>query len=216
MTATEQNRLTRLVKRFLDLMWYLLLFGTIAWTVTVLIVGLNIPADPAERHTDVNVFLSFKVFPDVAVEQAGETTAKAAALISGRSELYINNTHGRQAWYLAGGIEVVMALIGLFGLMHMRKLFTALAKGDWFIEGNNRHIEILGYVFIAWHIIRPLLQYFGGRMILNDINLQDRSIQLLPSFEFNLAGIFTGFAILVLAAVLREAVRIHRDQALTI
>lgn len=109
-----------------------------------------------------------------------------------------------------------MAIIGLFGLMHMRKLFTSLAEGEWFSVENTRHIEVVGYVFIGWHIIRPLLQYSGGRAILNDINLQTQAIQLLPSFEFNITGIFTGFAFLVLAAVLREAARIHHDQELTI
>ncbi len=74
----------------------------------------------------------------------------------------------------------------------------------------------IGYVFIGWHIISPGLQYFGSRMMLQDIAFNVPGIQLYPGFEFNIGGVFAGLAIIVLSGVLREAASMHQEQSLTI
>ena len=53
-------------------------------------------------------------------------------------------------------------------------------------------------------------------MMLNDIGFNVQGIQLHPAFEINIAGVFAGFAIIVLSGVLREAARIHHEQSLTV
>ena len=61
MSPAQQNKLTILVKRFLDLLRFLFLGVAVIWPITVMVIGLNIPADPEQRHTDVNVFLNFRI-----------------------------------------------------------------------------------------------------------------------------------------------------------
>ena len=98
----------------------------------------------------------------------------------------------------------------------MRNLFSSLVEGSTFTDENAERIRTLGYIFIAWNIIDPLLQYFGNRAMLQDIAFNTPGIQLYPGFTFNIGGLFAGFAIIVLAGVLREAASIHQDQSLTI
>ena len=214
--SNDSRRLTKIVKRFLDLIWFILLFTAIVWPIAMIVIGLNIPSDPEQRTTDVNVFLAFKIYPDVAAEPAADSTSAAGALISGRGEVKIDNTRGLLAWYLAGAITEVMGLIALFGLAQMRRLFASLLRGESFARENADRISKIGYAFIAWHIILPLLQYFGGRAVLHDIGFNVQGIQLNPAFEFNIVGIFTGLAIIVLAGVSREAASMHQEQSLTI
>lgn len=215
MSITE-HRLARIVKRFLDMIWYALIFTAIVWPVAVMVIGLSMPSDPSQRHADIDTFLGFRIYSDVVTEPATESADAAELLIRGQGMVQLNNTPSLLAWYLSGAITEVMGFIFLFGLLQMRGLFASVIKGESFARENAGRIKTFGYVFIGWHIIYPLLQYFGGRIMLNDIGFNVQGIQLHPAFELNVAGIFAGFAIIVLSGVLREAARIHHEQSLTV
>lgn len=215
MSITD-NRLARIVKRFLDIIWYVLIFTAVVWPIAVMVIGLSMPSDPTQRHADIDTFLGFKIYSDVSTELATEPADAADLLIRGKGMVQLNNTPSLLAWYLSGAITEVMGLIFLFGLLQMRRLFASVIKGESFARENAGRIKTIGYVFIGWHIIYPLLQYFGGRIMLNDIGFNVQGIQLHPAFELNVAGIFAGFAIIVLAGVLREAASIHHEQSLTV
>ena len=214
--STTENRLAGIVKRFLDIIWYVLIFTAVVWPIAVIIIGLSMPSDPAERHADIDTFLSFKIYSDVSTELATQSENAAELLIRGKGMVQLNNTPSLLAWYLSGSITELMGFIFLFGLLQMRRLFASVIKGESFARENADRIKTIGYVFIGWHIIYPLLQYFGGRMMLNDIGFNVQGIQLYPAFELNIAGIFAGFAIVVLSGILREAASIHHEQSLTV
>ena len=216
MSPTQQNKLTILVKRFLDVLRILFLAVAIVWPITVLVVGLTIPSEPEQRLTDVNVFLSFRINSEASTELAKPPGNEGAQLLKGRGDVKINNTRGRLSWYLSGAISEVLLFIFLYGLLAMRKLFISLAEGDTFTQENTERIRRVGYVFIGFHIVNPLLQYFGSRMTLEDIAFNVPGIHLYPAFELNIGGVFAGFAIIVLSGVLREAVSMHQEQSLTI
>jgi len=216
MSPTQQNKLTVLVKRFLGLMRILFLGVAVIWPVVVMVVGLDIPSDPLQRHTDVSVYVNFRINSELSNELATKAGESAVLLASGRGDLLLNNTHSRLSWYISGAISELLLFIFLYGLLTMRKLFSSLAEGNTFTEENVRRIRKVGYAFIAMNIISPLLQYFGGRIMLQDIAFNAPGIQLYPGFELNLGGLFAGFAILVLSGVLREATSIHQEQSLTI
>ncbi|MCW8926886.1 MAG: DUF2975 domain-containing protein [Xanthomonadales bacterium] len=216
MNTARQKKLTILVKHFFNLTWYLFIFFAIAWPVMVMVVGLSISADPEKRHADISVYSGFKINTDVSTGLANSTPEATSLLLSGHGDLKIENTRSRLSWYLFGTISQVMLFIFLLGLWQMRRLFSSLAVGNTFTERNVQHVRVLGYVVIAWNIILPALQYFGGRLMLSDIAFDIPGIQLYPSFELDIGGVFVGLAILVLSGVLHEAVNIKKDQVLTI
>jgi len=215
-SPTQQNKLTVLVKRFLDLIWFLFLAIAVIWLITVLVVGLSIPSDPQQRHTDVNVFLNFRVHSEASADLAKTAANEGELVLKGRGNLLLNNTRSRMSWYLSGAISEIMLFIFLYGLLTMRKLFASLTEGNTFTQENAERIRKIGYVFIGWHMIHPVLQYFGSRAMLQEISFNVPGIQLYPGFEFNIGGVFAGLAIIVLSGVLAEAARTHQEQLLTI
>jgi len=216
MSSGQQKKLTILVKRFLDVLRILFLAVAVVWPITVMVVGLNIPSEPEQRHTDVNVLLNFRVNSTESTELATSPGNEGELLLKGRGDVIINNTRGQLSWYLPGAISEILLFIFLYGLLTMRKLFISLAEGNTFTQENVERIRKVGYVFIGFHIVNPLLQYFGSRMTLEDIAFNVPGIHLHPAFEFNVGGVFAGFAIIVLSGVLREAVSLHHEQSLTI
>jgi hypothetical protein len=107
-------------------------------------------------------------------------------------------------------------IVGLYILLQLRAVFATLASGENFAKGNAELIRRVGIVAIGWALIGPILQYLGGRMILDAYALSFSGIELAPAFELNGLAIFIGVSMLVLAGVLREAADIHETQRLTI
>ena len=64
--------------------------------------------------------------------------------------------------------------------------------------------------------VKPLLQFIGGHIILDEYSLSAAGIQLFPAFQVSGMTVFVGLAMIVLSGVLREATRIHDEQELTI
>ncbi|MFT5098895.1 MAG: hypothetical protein ACI9HY_001009 [Planctomycetaceae bacterium] len=216
MSPTQQNKLTLLVKRSLDVLRIFFFIVAVVWPIAVLVVGFSMPDDPDERTSDVSVFLNFRINSDVSNELTVQPESKSELLIRGRGDLQLNNTRSQLSWFLSGAISEVLLFIFLYGLLTMRKLFASLIEKNTFTFENAERIKKIGYVFVVWHCVSPLLQYFGSRIMLQDIAFNAPGIELFPAFELNLGGIFAGFAIIVLSGILREAANIHHDQSLTI
>lgn len=216
MSPAQQNKLTVLVKRFLDVMRVLFLAVAVIWPITILVVGLSMSSDPEQRHADINIFLQFHINSELSTDLATTSRSESERVLDGRGEVRLNNTRSLLGWYLSAAITEVLLLVFLYGLLTMCGLFASLAEGSTFTEKNAERLRKIGYVFIAFHIVSPVLQYLGSRIMLHDIAFNVPGIELFPAFELNIGGLFAGFAIIVLSGVLREAVSIHHDQSLTI
>ncbi|MEE4175335.1 MAG: DUF2975 domain-containing protein [Xanthomonadales bacterium] len=216
MPSDNPNRLTRLVKRALDLLQYLFLALAIAWPLAVLIIGLGISEDPDARHTDVHAFLNFRILAQEPVDTAAVHVESDQVLLSGNGNLKLNNTKSKLAWWVSGATTEILLLVVLYGVLVARKLFSSLVRGNAFSEGNADRVRRIGWVVVVWNLVAPLLVYLGGLLVLNDVAYDVQGIELYPDISLNLGGLLIGAAILVLAGVWREAAALHEDQALTI
>ena len=216
MSPTQKNRLTWLVKRALDLGRLFVLAGAVVWPIVVLVIGLGISPEADSRHTDISAYLSFKINAVETVDTASARVDQGQLLISGNGNLWLNNTKSNLAWWVSGVLTWVQVLFALYGVMLMRRLFSSLVEGETFSDANAALIQKFGWLVLTFQFVVPALQYFGGRVMLNDIAYDVPGIELFPTFPFSVGGLLTGAAILVLAGVLREANALHREQALTI
>ena len=110
----------------------------------------------------------------------------------------------------------VGGIVGFYMLLQLRAVFTSLAAGDNFDLKNSARIRKFGYVAVGWALISPLLQYFGGQVILQEYSLNLPGIVLSPAFEVNGGAISIGLAMIVLSGVLNEAASINESHQLTI
>jgi hypothetical protein len=216
MTKLQQKNLTKVVGRFIDIIWYIALAAMIIWPIAVLVIGLSNISDPAKHSADINAFLHFDVSSQFSPYGAETTTGEAVQVIAGRGEVKINNTPSVKAWYMTAAITEFMGILGLLALAQIRKVFRSLEMDEPFVRENVEHMRLFGVYFTLWHLVNPCLQYLGGRAALNMINFHASGIELFPAFQFNLVGIFAGLAIIVLSGVMKEATELHQEQELTI
>ena len=83
-------------------------------------------------------------------------------------------------------------------------------------ERPRTNALVRGWAEVRTRNREPLLQFGAGSLVLANIDLVDTGIQLNPSFNLSIAGLFVGFATIVLAGILREAVVLREEQQLTI
>ena len=76
MSPKQKNKLTVLVKCFLDVIWFISLALAVIWPITVMVIGLGIPSDPEQRHTDIHVFLNFRINSNGSVSKVKIKTKK--------------------------------------------------------------------------------------------------------------------------------------------
>lgn len=211
--VSAEKKLTRIVKRLLDGAWYLFAGIAILWPVAALGVGSGFLSDSGSWYVDV--FLGFKIFPEMLNEAATESASAVDAVIRGQSKLQIK-TPSQFAWYMAAAISEGLLVIFLYGLAQTRALFASLVGGKALTLENAGRIRTIGLVLIGWNVVAPLLQYFGGRAMLADIALNVPGIEFYPSTELDVGVLFLGLAIVVLSGVMREAADLHQEQSLTI
>lgn len=205
------------LKVLFDGLFYLFGALMLIGLVMIAIVGLNIPSDEDSRHTDINYPLSFKVLPiEVLNGDHVQDTSKISELIQGQAEIKLNNTLGKAAWYISNTIYILQAVVMLITLYYLRKLFTNFAQRQFFDATNALYIRRIAFIIIGVCVLYPVVIYSGGLMILNDIGNFNDQIELSPSFSLPITGLITGFALLVLAQLIDEAVSIYKEQTLTI
>ena len=208
----SQQRLTSLVRRFLGVMRVLILIGIVFVPLITLAVGYG--ALEESDDPDTRVFAELRVIAD-ADEEADIESPRTNALVQGWAEVRTRN-RDPLSWYLFAGISELVLCLTLYGVIQLRALFADLMEGDAFTSENCARVRTVGVAVVCFYAIAPLLRFGAGCLVLANIDLVDTGIQLSPAFNLSVAGLFVGFAMIVLAGILREAVVLREEQQLTI
>ncbi|MBR9791681.1 MAG: DUF2975 domain-containing protein [Gammaproteobacteria bacterium] len=201
---------TMQLKICFDLLYYFSVFFMFVGVGFILVVGLSIPEEISERHTDIQYLFNAKMLP------AGETYPTASEVILAHGMLKLNNTSGYAAWFFANIETAFAGLITLLGLYNLRKLFANLSNHQTFEPSNVLYIKRLGYIVLSYCILKPVITYLCGLAILADIGRFHEQLQLSPLFSFPFEGLLMGAALLVLAQIINDATTMKQEQALTI
>ena len=207
----SQQRLTSLVRRFLGVMRVLILIGIVFVPLITLAVGYG--ALEESDDPDARVFAELRVIADADVVDAERP--RINALVEGWTEVRTRN-RDPLSWYLFAGISELVLCLTLYGVIQLRALFADLVEGDAFTSENCARVRKVGVAVVCYYAVAPLLQFGAGCLVLANIDLVDTGIQLSPAFNLSIAGLFVGFAMIVLAGILREAVVLREEQQLTI
>ena len=207
----SQQRLTSLVRRFLGVMRVLILIGIVFVPLITLAVGYG--ALEESDDPDARVFAELRVIADADVVDAERP--RINALVKGWTEVRTRN-RDPLSWYLFAGISELVLCLTLYGVIQLRALFADLVEGDAFTNENCARVRKVGVAVVCYYAVAPLLQFGAGCLVLANIDLVDTGIQLNPAFNLSIAGLFVGFATVVLAGILREAVVLREEQQLTI
>lgn len=215
MSLETRNPLTRFVKRILDFFRIVAFISLILWPLFVVVMMIGQHSDPESWGVDIGVFSAFMIDLDAFAKGPSEPTGVRDPSINGKAMLNID-TSSLRALYLFTAMTEIGGIVGLYVLIQLRALFASLVSGISFNPENSVHIKKIGFVVIAWSLINPLLQYFGGQAILTEYSLNVPGIELIPAFELNGMGLLIGVAMIVLSGVLKEAASLHEGQRLTI
>ena len=215
MSDVVQKPLTRAVKRILDYLRVLTIAALVLWPLAVLVLSIGQSSDPDTWGVDIGFLSGFKA--DVSEFEGGliESAGVRDPVISGKAVINID-TSSLQVLYVFTAITEVGGIVGLYVLLQLRALFASLASGVSFAPENSLRIRKIGIVVIAWSLLHPLIQYFGGQVILKEYALNVPGFELHPAAELKVIGIIIGLVMIVLAGVLKEAADIYETQQLTI
>ncbi len=215
MSTQTKNPLARAVKRILDVVRVIAFISLIAWPLLALVLTIGHSSNTERWGVDISVFSSFNIDLDEFAEGTERSTGVRDPKIHGKGFLNVD-TSSLSAFYTFVLMMEMGGIVGFYMLLQLRAVFTSLAAGESFDLKNSARIRKFGYVAIGWALISPLLQYFGGQMILREYSLNLPGIVLSPAFELNGGAIFIGLAMIVLSGVLNEAASINESHRLTI
>ena len=215
MSIETKNPLARAIKRILDVVRVIAFISLIAGPLMTLIITIGHSSIAEHWGIDISVFASFNVDLDEFSEGTAQSTGVRDPKINGKGLLNVD-TSSLSAFYTFVFMMEVGGIVGFYLLLQLRAVFTSLAAGDNFDLKNSARIRKFGYVAIGWALTSPLLQYFGGQVILREYSLKLPGIVLSPAFEVNGGMIFIGLAMIVLSGVLNEAASINESHQLTI
>ena len=215
MSDKPRNTTATVVKRALDFFRVLAFIALLAWPVFAIAASIGHASNSGTWGVDISVFSSINIDLEKMSDSAASSPGVRDPKIDGKAMLNID-TSSLSAFYVFVVLTEIGGIVGLYILLKLRTVFATLASGENFAKGNEELIRRVGIVAIVWALVGPILQYFGGRMILDEYALSFSGIELAPAFELNGLVIFIGISMLVLAGVLREATAIHETQQLTI
>ena len=215
MPDNTQNRLSRAVKRILDVLRVLAIISLILWPLAVVVMSIGQTSHPESWGVDIDVYSGFTIDLNEIGADLTESVGVREPIIAGKAALSID-TSSPTALYVFTLITELGGVVALYILLQLRALFASLVSGMNFAPENSARIRKIGVVIIVWALVNPFLQFFGGQIILSEYSLSIPGIQLNPAFQISAMTILIGLAMIVLSGVLKEASRIHADQQLTV
>jgi hypothetical protein len=215
MPDNTQKRLTSAVKRTLDILRVLAIVSLFLWPLAVVAISIGQSSHPDSWGVDIDVYSGFTIDLNRFAADITKSVGVRDPIIDGKASLGID-TSSPTALYVFTLITELGGVVALYVLLQLRALFASLVSGMNFAPENSGRIKKIGVVIILWTLVNPILQYFGGQVILNEYSLSVPGIQLNPAFDISGMAIFIGVAMIILSGVLNEATRIHDDQQLTI
>lgn len=214
-TNVAAARPTRIAKAVIDIIWWLVLVGTV-----LVVVWLLLP--PVLLH---NLGLHPTVEAEVALEHGSvlRTVPLASPDAVVASHPVLHEAQARLAFQTSRwGLKLVSTLVLLPGLVGallvlqlLRRLLHDVREGAVFTADNARRITWLGWLLVAMGLLEPVLGNARTALILMRAKLTGVSLAPAPAgggWDLLLPGLL----VLVLAVVWHYGVELQQERDLTV
>jgi len=193
------------------------IFDTFLWYIYPVICHFF---DPANYYDMNKIFvpncINFHLYLDLSMQSAIKITGLEQQTLSGMVSLIM--PHNKILWHVYQIMDWLRMLYNCYIVLQLCNIFTAICNGDAFTGVITRGLKKLGILFILWNLASAVIKHYGQRLILKDISVNTEALKLSPYYDLDsfLYWVFIGVALLVLAGVINEAVKMHEEQRLTI
>ena len=134
-------------------------------------------------------------------------------LTNGEGRIHIENEDYNFIYFrlLSAFIDT---LLYIFIIFLLRKIFSGLKTGEFFVKQNGIYIKKIAYAVLGLTLIPAFLNYFINIYIKKTLNIE--GIIFKAQFEFDYGTVFLALLIFVLAQVFIRGTELKEDQDLTI
>jgi hypothetical protein len=215
MSTTQNQKLPRIVKTLLDIIFGLLVVVCVFLVLWIAFSPLILNISDITITSSVPVAIGSGDEPQFEVEIAGAEAKgiQAAFVDEAQGTLRLETTD----WYFIfiSNLAKLLTAIGLAYVVYLlRAVLKALLKGDVFTQENMVLIRRIGYAVLIVALVRAAAEYLAAYEILKQLTITRPALSLPSPFEAEV--ILASLLILVLAQVWSYGLELERDRALTI
>jgi hypothetical protein len=215
MSNANDQRLIRFTKVLVDVIYFLLLGASVFLVVWILvgpIIGtlLDIPITAS-----ILVAIGAGSEPQIPVDIAGSSTQGISGAFVDEAQGILRLETTNWIFPATSNLAKLLTAVGLtYVFYQLGAILHAIKSGEPFGRGNVTRMRRMGWAVFVVGFLRPAVEYFAARIILNQLAIADPPLSTPSPFQSDV--ILASLLILILAQVWSYGLEIERDRALTI
>ncbi len=215
MSTAKNLQLTRLVKKFLDIIFGLLVFACVGLVLWIALSPLIFSQSELLGTASVPVRIGTGADPQFEVTFTNPTKDAINAAFVEEAEGTLRLETSSFLLILISNTAKVVTGIGLAYVFYLlRAIVQPILDGNPFTAETTHLIKRLGHVVLLVGILRPVVEYMAAAEILSRLPTAVPAINPGPTFDAEV--ILLSMLILILAHVWSYGLDLERDRALTI
>ncbi|MCK5536649.1 MAG: DUF2975 domain-containing protein [Bacteroidales bacterium] len=199
------------VSTILKIIWYL------QWIFVSVLIFIFILIATNSSFIDINKINGFNVqFERIDINDeilSPENVSSDVYISNGEGRLHLKNA-SREFIYYRLFSAFVDALLYIFIIYLLKKIFFGLKTGTFFVKQNGIYIKQIAYAVLAIAFLPNLINYLINLYIIE--NLYIEGIVLKAGFHFDYRTIFLALLIFVIANVFIRGAELEEENDLTI
>ncbi len=199
----------KILKVILDITWYLSWIGAGLALILVIIALSGVNLD--QLHVTIPAAIDF--YPENGTSDIPYTDRPVISEIEGKARILIDPDKAFWKVLVCIFLPTIIAA-WIWGLKHLRLFFLSVKKGNPFDDENPKRLRKLAYLIMIGGPFAGLGLIFQSLFIMDDLSVPSGEIELHA--DLFLEYVVAGLIILVIAEVFDAAVRMKKEQDLTI
>jgi serine phosphatase RsbU (regulator of sigma subunit) len=204
MNLLGPRSLSSFFKLLLDVLFYAL---CLAGVVSVVVAVVASRAQTT-RNVSLSLPVRFEIAPSAYKIQGSGGAAMDARIDEANADVTVKQPPAASIVLTVAGVIAVEAVL-LVVLYRLRRIFRRFVENRPFLDENARGIRFIAIAVIAGELAWAALQFLGQRAVAGA--LSSAEISFRAAFAPRLSVILSGLALLIVAEVFREGMKMRAD-----